>query len=53
MNAEQLEVREAYMKMQTAMIQKDMDTLNKIVKDEKNMFIWMERLKRSKNFSTK
>ena len=35
MNKEQQEVRDAYMTMQKAMIEKDMDTLNKIVKDDK------------------
>ena len=35
MNKDQQEVRDAYMIMQKAMIEKDMDTLNKIVKDDK------------------
>ena len=53
MNKEQQEVRDAYMTMQKAMIEKDMDTLNKIVKDDKNMFIWTEKLRQNKSFSKK
>ena len=35
MNEEQKEVRQAYIDMQNAMIKKDMEALNKIVKDDK------------------
>ena len=35
MNAEQKEVRDAYIAMQNAMIKKDMDALDKMVKDDK------------------
>ena len=41
MNEEQKEVRQAYIDMQNAMIKKDMEALNKIVKDDKK-FIHMD-----------
>ena len=41
MSEEKDEVRKAYIEMQNAMIKKDMDTLNKIVKDDKK-FVHMD-----------
>ena len=41
MNEEQKEVRQAYIDMQNAMIKKDMEALNKIVKDDKK-FVHMD-----------
>ena len=41
MSKEKDEVRKAYIEMQNAMIKKDMDTLNKIVKDDKK-FVHMD-----------
>ena len=41
MNEEQKEVRQAYIDMQNAMIKKDIETLNKIVKDDKK-FVHMD-----------
>ena len=41
MNEEQKEVRQAYIDMQNTMIKKDMEALNKIVKDDKK-FVHMD-----------
>ena len=41
MTDEKEEVRKAYIEMQNAMIRKDMDTLNKIIKDDKK-FVHMD-----------
>ena len=47
MNEEQKAVRQAYIDMQNAMIKKDMETLNKIVKDDKK-FVHMDRKTQTK-----
>ena len=53
MSKDQEEVRNTFNEIQNAMIKIDFDTLNRLVKDDKNMFIWMVKLRQNKNFLKK
>ena len=53
MSKEQEEVKKAFIEIQNAMIKKDFDTLNRMVKDDKTYMHMDGRTQKNKNFLKK